>query len=230
MKKKAVIFPAAGNGSRLGSDIPKPFIELQGKSILQRSIECFKDLEGGVQIVVSTSKSNFEKCKQIFENIVSPNLSFTLVEGGKERQYSIWNAIQAVENDVELIAVHDAVRPFVALNGVEKCYKLAEEKGAAILAVPAKDTIKKTNAEGVILDTPDRSNLWQAQTPQVFQKQILIEAYKNAIHNKFLGTDDASLVEQINQKVYIVEGNRSNLKITYPIDLQIAELIINQEL
>lgn len=230
MKKKAVIIPAAGSGSRLGSDIPKPFIELCGITILQRSIECFQHLEGGVEIVVATSKANFDKCTQIFEQISAENLSLKVVEGGNERQHSIWNAIQALSESVELVAIHDAVRPFVSIKHIRQCFEGAQKVGGAILAIPAKDTIKRVDQNHFIVDTPDRSQLWQAQTPQVFKKHIILEAYKLALHEKFLGTDDASLVERMGNRISIVEGDRTNLKITYPIDLKVAELILKENL
>lgn len=230
MKKKAVIIPAAGSGVRLGSDIPKPFIELSGKTILQRSIECFLGVEGVVYVVVATSLDNFETCNRIFEEFKQPDISFNLVKGGAERQASILNAMNTLPDDIELVAIHDAVRPFASLESIEECFRAASELGAAIVGVPVKDTIKKIDANERIVETPDRSELWQAQTPQIFKKDIIREAYQFAVKENFLGTDDASLVERIGVDIKMVEGDRKNLKITYPIDLKIAELIIKDGL
>lgn len=230
MKKKAVIIPAAGSGVRLGSDIPKPFIDLFGKTILQRSIECFLGVEGLVYVVIATSPDNFEGCNRIFEEFEQPDISFNLVKGGAERQASIWNAMNTLPDDIELVAIHDAVRPFASLESIEECFDTASELGAAIVGVPVKDTIKKIDSNERIVETPDRSELWQAQTPQIFKKDIITEAYELAVKENFLGTDDASLVERIGVDIKMVEGDRKNLKITYPIDLRIAELIIKDGL
>lgn len=230
MGNKAVIIPAAGSGTRMGSDVPKPFIKISGKTILQRSIECFLGIKGLDQVIVATSKDYIEDCKKIFDKFKESGVVFLAIEGGAERQYSIQNALNKLDENIELVAIHDAVRPFVHPDHIRSCFKEAAEYGGAILGVPAKDTIKKVNTEYIIEETPDRSVLWQAQTPQVFKKDLIRKAYASAITNKFLGTDDASLVEKIGGKVRVVEGDRGNFKITYPIDLKIAELILMNNL
>ncbi len=214
----------------MGSDIPKPFIELAGKSILQRSIECFLETDGLVQVLIATSEDYFEFCSDIFDNYSNNNIVFSVVKGGSERQDSIRNAINQLFEEVELVAVHDAVRPFVKKKYIDECFELASKFGGAVLSVPVKDTIKKVNKDHIVTETPDRSQLWQSQTPQVFRKEIISKAYDSAIKDNFLGTDDSSLVERIGKEVKVVEGGRENLKITFPIDLNIAELIINEGL
>lgn len=214
----------------MGSDVPKPFIEISGKTVLQRSIECFLEIEGLIQVLVVTSLGQFDNCRKIFSAINTKGISFQVIEGGAERQYSIQNALDEIDSEIELVAIHDAVRPFADKTQIGNCFKAAQEFGGAILGVPAKDTIKKVSAGNVIQETPDRSLLWQAQTPQIFKTQLIKEAYSSAIKKNLLGTDDASLVEQIGGQVKIVNGSRENLKITYPIDLKVAELIINQNL
>jgi len=230
VEKKAVIIPAAGTGTRMGSDIPKPFLKLFGKSILQRSIQCFLQIDGLMQVLIATSEEYFEECKSIFDDISHEEIQFNVVKGGNERQDSIWNAIQHLTTEIDLVAIHDAVRPFVKKVHIDNCFDAASEFGGAVLCVPAKDTIKKVNSENFITETPDRSQLWQAQTPQVFRKKIIAEAYESAIKENFLGTDDASLVERYGGTVKVVEGSRENLKITFPIDLKIAEFIIKEGL
>lgn len=152
-----------------------------------------------------------------------------VVEGAEERQYSIANALKVLHMDAQLVAVHDAVRPFVKPAHILKCCELARKSGGAVLGVPAKDTIKMADGNGVITSTPARKNLWQAQTPQVFKKELLLKAYELALAEGFFGTDDASLVERIGGKMQMVEGDRENLKITYPVDLKIAELILSNK-
>ncbi|MEP1151547.1 MAG: 2-C-methyl-D-erythritol 4-phosphate cytidylyltransferase [Balneola sp.] len=230
MEKKAVIIPAAGSGTRMGSDIPKPFIKISGKSILQRSIECFLDIDELSQVVVATSDEYFDDCHSIFSSFDAPGISFDVIKGGKERQHSIWNALQIIQPNVSLVAIHDAVRPFVNSDRIKECFDVAQRFGGAVLGVPVKDTIKKIDEDSFIKETPSRSSLWQAQTPQVFKKDLIIEAYRTALKENFLGTDDASLVERMDKPVKMVGSNRENFKITYPIDLEIAKLIIENGL
>jgi 2-C-methyl-D-erythritol 4-phosphate cytidylyltransferase len=132
--------------------------------------------------------------------------------------------------DVDLAIIHDAVRPFIKLNHIEDCCNSASQMGAAIAGIPVKNTIKEVDDEYFIRQTPDRKVLWQAQTPQVFKKQLILQAYQKAAEENFIGTDDASLVERLGQKVKIIEGDQSNFKITYPMDLKLARLLIEEGL
>ncbi|MGN8225154.1 2-C-methyl-D-erythritol 4-phosphate cytidylyltransferase [Gracilimonas sp. BCB1] len=225
MSKLSVIIPAAGSGERMGSDIPKPFIKVGDKTILEHTISRFLEVPDVAQIIIATSKSYIPTIKSLFEQL-SADIQLDVVEGGAERQFSIYNALKLVSAECELVAVHDAVRPFVRKQLIEECCEVASSIGGAVLGVPAKDTIKKVDADKVIESTPDRSVLWQAQTPQVFQKELLVRAYESALDESFIGTDDASLVERLGGAIQMVEGDRENLKITYPVDLKVAELIL----
>lgn len=227
MKKWSAVIPAAGSGVRLGSEIPKPFIEIRGKTILEHTLLKFTAAEGLIQIIVATSGEYISTVEKIFDALTAQSISLKVVEGSRERQLSISNALPHISEEAELVAIHDAVRPFVTVDDIEKCCDVAADFGGAVLGVPAKDTIKMIEGNQVIKSTPDRNHLWQAQTPQVFQKKLIMEAYKSAQQNNYLGTDDASLVERIGGKIKMVEGARENLKITYPIDLKIAELLLS---
>ncbi len=225
MCKLSVIIPAAGSGERMGSDVPKPFIQVGDKTILEHTISRFLEVSDVAQIIIATSKSYISTIKSMFEQL-SSDIQLNVVEGGSERQFSIYNALKIVSAECELVAVHDAVRPFVRKQLIEECCEVAINVGGAVLGVPAKDTIKKVDGDKLVESTPDRSGLWQAQTPQIFQKELLIEAYESALDQNFIGTDDASLVERIGGTIQMVEGDRENLKITYPVDLKVAELIL----
>ncbi|MEX0608541.1 MAG: 2-C-methyl-D-erythritol 4-phosphate cytidylyltransferase [Balneolaceae bacterium] len=229
MLRLSVIIPAAGSGVRLGSPTPKPFIKIQGKTILEHTISKFLAVPGLVQVIVATSKASISDVEKIFSSYTTSSVSFDVIEGAAERQLSIQNALRKVQEEIDLIAVHDAVRPFINSAQIEVCCQTAEKFGGAVLGVPAKDTIKKVKADGIIDFTPDRSQLWQAQTPQVFKKELLMKAYETALEDDFIGTDDASLVERVGGIVQMIEGGRENLKITYPIDLKIAELILGEK-
>lgn len=212
----------------MGTRVAKPFLKLNGVSILEHTIRSFAILAFVEQIIVATSAEAMDEVETTLDKFRQQVSSVHAVEGGEERQYSIYNALQIVSSETNLVAVHDAVRPFVSGAIISNCMERASVIGGAIVAVPAKDTIKKVDDDFKITDTPDRSNLWQAQTPQIFRKQLLMKAYESAGRENFIGTDDASLVERIGGIVEVVEGDRRNLKITYPIDLKVAELILNE--
>ena len=143
----------------------------------------------------------------------------------------MWNGIQAVQGaaDDDIILVHDAARPLVSEKTILETIRVAEAKGAAIAAVPAKNTIKLCNAAGEVVETPDRSRLWEVQTPQGFRRDILVRANQQAMAESFLGTDDASLVERLGQKVFIVESDYRNIKLTTPEDMVIAKAFLAAE-
>lgn len=228
MSKLSVIIPAAGSGVRMGSEIPKPFLKVGDRTILEHTITRFLDVPELTEVIIATSAGHISDIRAMFARI-SVDVILKVVEGGSERQFSIQNALQEISDEVTLVGVHDAVRPFVRSGLITECCRVAEKYGGAVLGVPAKDTIKKVDKENVIKETPDRSFLWQAQTPQVFQKELLIKAYDAAMKANFIGTDDASLVERIGGRVQMVEGDRENLKITYPVDLKVAELILGAD-
>lgn len=213
---------------RMGSDIPKPFLKVGDRSILEHTISRFLEVPELTEVIIATSKDHIPDIYSMLERI-SGDVILKVVEGGSERQFSIYNALKEISEETTLVAVHDAVRPFIRPALIIECCNKAKEFGGAVLGVPAKDTIKQVNEKNVIKATPDRSFLWQAQTPQVFQKELLIKAYESALKENFIGTDDASLVERIGGKVQMVEGDRENLKITYPVDLKIAELILGTD-
>lgn len=211
----------------MANTVPKPYLKIDGITILEHTIRQFINIPGLVQVVVAASKEYHADIRSFFIDNKS-GVKLTVVDGGSERQHSVYNALSALSEDADLIAVHDAVRPFIDKETISKCLISASETGAAITGVPAKDTIKKTDRSATIIDTPDRSLLWQAQTPQVFKKEILLEAYNMALNDQFTGTDDSSLVERLGYKVTIIEGNRENFKITYPLDMQLTELLIRE--
>lgn len=228
MSTKSLILPAAGSGSRLKKETPKPYLQLSGRTILEHTIRRFLSLDELNQVIVATSEEYIHTAKQILQNVLPEGIKGRCLVGGRERQDSIYNALGEVW-DVDLVIVHDAVRPFVKLSHITKCCDVAAQVGGAILGVPAKDTIKRIDEQQMIVETLSRKFLWQAQTPQVFQKSMILEAYQKARKDSFAGTDDASLVERLGKQVKMVEGERSNFKITYPLDLELAQLLIDKE-
>ena len=230
MKKQqlALIIPAAGKGNRMGHEVPKPYLTIAGKTILEYTLSRFQGVSGLGEVIVSTSDTYLQETEKLL-NKLFPDITTYAVLGGRERQDSIRNALKKISGKTGLIAVHDAVRPFVNKEDIEKCVSEAVRWGGAVLAVPAKDTIKVSGADGEIIKTPDRGSLWHAQTPQIFWAALFREAYDYAEANNFLGSDDSSLIEEIGGKVVLVEGSSKNFKITFPVDLQIANYLINVE-
>jgi 2-C-methyl-D-erythritol 4-phosphate cytidylyltransferase len=225
---KTLILPAAGVGKRMQRETPKPYLKLGAQTILGHTIRRFLPLQGLRQILVATSKDYLEAVDRILREVVPDDIAHESLIGGIERQDSIYNALQKTA-DVDLVMVHDAVRPFVKLKHIETACKVAAEVGAAVLGVPAKDTIKKVDDQHFVVETPSRKYLWQAQTPQIFNKELLLKAYEKAREDKVSGTDDASLVERLGHDIKMVKGSRSNFKITYPLDLEMAKLLIEKE-
>lgn len=209
-------------------ELPKPFIELEGQSILAHTVNRFINLNGLQQIVVATSVEYIDSTESILHEIVGDQISWHCVEGGLERQQSVYNALQAI-TPVDLVLVHDAVRPFVDITLIKQCCRQAEEMGAAIPGIPSRDTIKRIDDEQNVLETPARKYLWQVQTPQVFDAELLKEAYRWAASQNYAGTDDASLVEWLGKPVRVVEGSTKNIKITYPQDLALARILLKGE-
>lgn len=206
-------------------DLPKPFLEIAGRTILEHSLSRFVHLPGLREVILPVSGAFMERSAGILESVMPDSIECRCVEGGKERQHSVANAL-SVLSETDLVIIHDAVRPFVKKEQIEQCCTAAARMGGAVLGVPVKDTIKKVDSDRMIVKTPDRKGLWQAQTPQVFRRGILLEAYRQAEDDNFYGTDDASLVERTGNRITMVEGSRSNFKITFPLDLQLATLLL----
>lgn len=207
--------------------LPKPYLMLEGQTVLERTLRQFLLLQDLVQVLVPTSEGYVEKTQEMLDTLLPETVSGKAIVGGDERQLSIQKALHKVSS-VELILVHDAVRPFVTLEYINACCRAALRNGAATLGIPAQDTIKEVDDRQFVEQTPVRSRMWQTQTPQVFRPTVLKDAYKQAGRDNFTGTDDASLVEYMGQAVKMVAGDRMNIKLTYPVDLELAKIIINQ--
>ncbi len=224
------IIPAAGSGSRLGGQRPKQFIEIGGAPIIIHTLRRFEACEGIDAIVVALQHADVDPFKQQLE-IYGLSKQIRLVDGGAERSDSILNALEAARDwQPELVAIHDAVRPFVTPSQISAVLARARQDGAAILALPATDTIKEVE-DGLILRTIDRRRIYRAQTPQAFRYDLLLAANARARDEGLsspLTTDDSLLVERLGAPVAVVEGSQQNIKITTPDDLIIAERLFEQ--
>ena len=209
----------------MGSSVKKPYLDLGDKPILVQTIGAFDQNPVIDTISVIVDSTDLEMCHA---RVIAPNAFQKvgdLVVGGQTRQASVFNGLQSLPNDADCVIVHDGVRPFVTDRMIFACIEAADEWGAAVAAVPAKDTIKMASADGFVVDTPDREKVWAVQTPQAFRTSVLLDAHAFANREGITATDDASLVEQLGFKVRIVPGSDSNLKITTPEDLIIAEAL-----
>lgn len=218
-----VVLPAAGSGKRMDAGKNKLFLTLLEKPILIYTLEVFEQDENCTGIWLAVKPEEREFIKQLIHTYQITKVK-GLPDGGLERQHSVHSCIKSM-NEVEVVLVHDAARPFITKPIIDKLVEVAYEKGAAIAGVKAKDSMKKAK-EGVIVETVDREDLWMIQTPQAFRFEILKEAEDVAEKVGFLGTDEAMLVERLGHKVHIVESSYDNVKITTKEDLIFGEAIL----
>lgn len=220
-----VVLPAAGSGKRMGAGRNKLFLELKNKPILIHTLEVFENDNHCTGIWLAVKPEERDYIQSLITQFGITKVK-GLPSGGEERQHSVHSCLKAM-NEVEIVLVHDAARPFVTQLVIDKLVQVAREKGAAIAGVKAKDTMKKVQ-DGVIVETVDRDNLWAIQTPQAFRFDLLYEAEDVAEKVGFLGTDEAMLVERLGHQVYIVESTYDNVKITTKEDLLLGEVILKQ--
>ncbi|SHN37118.1 2-C-methyl-D-erythritol 4-phosphate cytidylyltransferase [Gracilibacillus kekensis] len=223
-----VIVLAAGQGKRMNAGKNKQFIELLDEPLIIHTLKRFIQDSWCQHIYLVINPTEHQQMQQLLANYLWNN-QVTLVEGGKERQESGYKGLLAVKSEEQerIIMIHDGARPFVNEEHLHALAQAATQKKAALLAVPVTDTIKRKNGDNV--ETVDRSTLWAAQTPQAFQYDLIKKAHENAISANFLGTDDVSLVEVLNEPVEIVEGTYHNVKLTTPEDIMRAEMILNRQ-
>ena len=223
----AAVIVAAGKGKRMGTEISKQFLPLRGKEILAHTVEKFEHAENIRDIVLVTGQDSLQDVQDMAQEYGWQKI-ISVVAGGKERQDSVWNGLLAISEDTEIVLIHDGVRPFVTEDILNLSIETAVEMGGCVAGVPAKDTIKVCNSENIAVDTPDRSTLWQIQTPQTFQKERIVKAYKQAKDAGFIGTDDASLAENSGYSVKVIMGSYRNIKITTQEDLLIGEAFLKE--
>lgn len=227
MPKVAVIVPGAGSGERFGGRRNKIFEPVGNQPMFLRTLEVFTSHRDVIQTIFVCSSTDLSEVKERFGGHLS-FLGVTVVEGGATRTESVRKALSAVREDAELLAVHDAARPCVSRVWVDAVFAEAARSGAALLACPLHGTLKRVSDSGVVEETLPRGkfefkNLWEAQTPQVFRKDLLEKAYAAGRE----ATDDAALVEALGHPVHVVPGDPRNIKITTPADLAFANAVVN---
>ena len=224
------VLPAGGRGVRMGSGVPKQFLSLGGIPLLIHALRVFEATDCITEVIVVVPEPDRDHCRQ---EVLAPfhlKKVSKVISGGPRRQDSVYNGLRAADPAAEIILVHDAVRPFVTVELVNEVVDAAKEFGAAIAAIPMRDTVKRVTKDRMIEGTLDRENLWLAQTPQAFQRTILENAHHQGQAVEHEATDDAFLVEQLPHPVVIVTGTTDNLKITRPEDLLMGEAILNAKM
>jgi 2-C-methyl-D-erythritol 4-phosphate cytidylyltransferase len=230
MPTVAVILPAAGKSSRFGGQEKKPFAALDGRPVWQRSAELFWTRDDVSRVYLVISPGDREEFRRRFTHLVA-FANAEVVDGGAERFESVANALAKVPETVEFVAVHDAVRPLAPAALVDAVFAAALAHGAAIPAVPVSDTLKRVDpASNRVTETIPRGGLWQAQTPQVFRRDWLADAYARRASLGAAITDDAQLVEAAGHPVVVVPGSPVNFKITTKDDLELADAIVKARL
>jgi len=221
-----VVIVAAGKGSRLQSELPKPFLSVAGKPILVHTLRRFVPIEAVRRIVVVVAAEREALCQEVLHTHGPWPQPMTVVHGGAERQDSVRNGLAALEPQCEIVVIHDAARPFISVEAIQRSIDAAAETGSAVVATPVRDTIKRADAQHTIRETVSRHDLWLAQTPQTFRVEVIRAAHRWAQQRNIAGTDDATLVEQMGRPVRIVPGDALNFKITTPDDLALAQAVL----
>ncbi|MDO5713180.1 MAG: 2-C-methyl-D-erythritol 4-phosphate cytidylyltransferase [Tissierellia bacterium] len=224
-QKVTVLIAAAGMGHRMELPINKQFLNIKGQTVLGMTLNAFEICKYVDDIILIIQ----EKEKDIVQGILKDRAitkPYQLVIGGKERQDSIWNGICALSSDTDIVLTHDGARPFITQNKIQAVIEGVHVTGASVLGNPVKDTIKVSSNGKMVDFTPKRNVLFAVQTPQAFYKKVIIGAYQQAIDEGYYGTDDCSLVEKSGVKVALIEGDYTNIKITTPEDLLLAESLV----
>lgn len=225
----SAIIAAAGMSNRMKSKINKQFIYVNNKPILAHTLEKFERCRYIDEIIVVARENEINYCKKEIVKRYKFHKVTKIVRGGKERQDSVYNGILALDRKTDIVLSHDGARPFVKIKNIIDSIEGAAEYGACVVGTPVKDTIKVVGCDQSISNTPRRDILWAAQTPQSFKKEIIMEAYRRAIEDNFIGTDDSVLVERLGIDVKMIMGSYENIKITTPEDIIIAESILKDK-
>lgn len=215
----SVVIPAAGIGSRMGVATPKQYLEIDGMSILRRTVMVFTSIPYVKQVFIACAAEYTHMIREQVNDLFMGHVELIIVDGGLQRQDSVRNALQHPSLSGSLVAIHDAVRPNVSIGLIGRVCEAAAITGAAIPALVARDTVKRSVDNLRIIETLPRQQIWLAQTPQVFEARLILQAHEKAYKDGYYGTDDASLIEYIGIGVDIVQGESTNIKITSPEDI-----------
>jgi len=221
----SAIIVAAGQSRRMGGDTSKQFILIDGVPVIVRTLKAFEIAERIREVVIAARQEDIPQMYALIQDYEITKVK-QIITGGETRQESVFRAIAQVDENADFLAIHDGARPLIRPQEIDLAVSAAVEHGAAALGVPVKDTVKQVDADGKIVDTPERSALWAVQTPQVFSRALYLRAAEQAGEAAAQLTDDCQLIERTGAPVYLVRGAYANLKITTPEDVFAAEGIL----
>ena len=224
--KNVAILPAGGSGKRIHSRRPKQYLPVGGVPLLVQTIAVFQRSPLIHEILLVVPREDIRRVRSRFVEPYGFSKVSQVLGGGRERQDSVKNGLDAVGDDCDIVLIHDGVRPFISGSLIRLMIREAAAHGAATAGVPVKETVKRVDPEGNVLETLDRRALWLTQTPQAFRRSVILEAHRTAFRDRFYGTDDASLVERMGHPVRMVPATYENIKITTREDLLLAEFLI----
>ncbi|GAK09528.1 2-C-methyl-D-erythritol 4-phosphate cytidylyltransferase [Geomicrobium sp. JCM 19038] len=222
-----VIIPAAGQGKRMKAGKNKQFLQLNDRPVIIHTLQVFERDPMCKQVIVVANHQEIKQMEALFQQYALKKVD-KVIEGGAERQESVFEGIKAVDDREGMVIIHDGARPFIEVEQIHELLTYVTAEQGAVLGTPVTDTIKRIDEHMNIVETVPRKPLVAVQTPQAFTYPMIHEAYQNAFTNQFVGTDDTSLVEYMGKEVTVVFGNEDNIKLTTPFDLAVANVILRQ--
>lgn len=229
MRVNAVVV-AAGEGARMGEGVPKPFLILAGAPLILHTLARFAETRTVRRVILVAAEKDLAKCQDLVRNAPRlRGLECVFQSGGPRRQDSVGRGLARLDADCQVVVVHDGARPLVSSGLIDRCVAAAFAEGAVVVGVPARNTIKIVPADRHVRATLDRETLWEIQTPQAFRVEVVLEAHRRAADEGAEATDDAALVERLGKPVAVLEGERTNIKITFPEDLVFAEALLREK-
>jgi 2-C-methyl-D-erythritol 4-phosphate cytidylyltransferase len=230
MSHITAIIVAAGEGRRIGGEVPKTYLPVCGRPMVLRTLDQFFSAQAIEEVVLVIAADEFLRCETMLRDDSGlANRPWILQSGGPTRQQSVKKGLEKIGSDTDIVVIHDGARPFVSPALIDRCVQATRDKGAVVVGVPVRDTIKIVSNDRWVQTTLSRSSLWAIQTPQVFRKQWIVEAHDRAAREAFEATDDAMLVERIGKPVFVVDGESTNIKITTPEDVWFAEALLREK-
>jgi 2-C-methyl-D-erythritol 4-phosphate cytidylyltransferase len=229
MRTTAIVL-AAGEGRRIGGNTSKIFLPLAGRPLLLRTLDRVFSARTIENVVLVVAAHERVRCESLLRSDTAlRDLPWLVQTGGSTRRQSAKRGLEKIDAGTDLVMIHDGARPFVSASLIDRCVEVAADKGAVIVGLPARDTIKFVSQDRRIQSTPERNLLWEVQTPQVFKRELILEAHARADQDGLEVTDDALLVERLGKSVFVIDGERTNLKITVPEDIWVAEALIREQ-
>jgi 2-C-methyl-D-erythritol 4-phosphate cytidylyltransferase len=222
----AAIIPVAGKGKRFGEDIPKQYFKIDGSPVITITLNKIQAVNEINSIIIVVSSEEIDRINKIVHEYCDLTKDIKIVAGGPKRQDSVYNGLLSVNTNTDIVVVHDGVRPLIQSDTISRSIEIASKHGSCVVAVPAKDTIKKV-VDKKVIETLPRDHLVQVQTPQTFKYHILKEAHDKAKEANYYATDESALVEWAGYRVTVLQGSYDNIKITTKNDLKIAEVLMS---